>query len=94
MDSPKFLIIALLLITAILAPSVITLANNGENTALAIDFNEEEKKEVNEKDFLFSFDFDSFAALKNNTSIASSFYLEKNYSFSRTIFLPPPKYIS
>ena len=97
MKSSFLIILSFFLATAILAPSIIVLCGIDSDTDLVMDFGEEEhkkeeKKEVNEKDFLFSFDFDAFTTLKSTTNKVSSFYQEKDYSFLRTIFLPPPKY--
>ena len=95
MKTSILLILSMLLVMAILAPSVITLANSGEKTAIAIDFNEEEKKEekkVSEKDFFLDANFKSFGLLQHDNSSISNFYIETEYSTSIAIFLPPPEH--
>ncbi len=96
MKTSILIILSMLLVMAILAPSVITLANNGEKTAISIDFNEEEKKEekkeVSEKDFFLDADFKSFSLLQHESSSISSFCIETEYSTSIAIFLPPPEH--
>jgi hypothetical protein len=94
MKSLAYLILSFLLVTAILAPSIITLANNEEKTAIAIDFNEEEKKEVSEKDFFINSDIKLLTILQRENTSISSFYVESEYSTSIAIFLPPPEHIS
>lgn len=94
MKSSGLLVLALLLTTAILTPSVLTLTSIAEKVVL-IDFNEEEKKEekkeATEKD-LFSNSIVDFVSIKNfNTLKVSSFCIEKNYAFSVTVFVPPPE---
>lgn len=97
MRSSILIILATLLATAILAPSVIILANAGEKSAIVIDFGEEEKKEekkeAKEKDFFIDSYFNSFANLKIEKKVISNFYLESSYNTSLAIFLPPPKHI-
>lgn len=84
----------MLLTTAILAPSVITLTNIDEK-AFAIDFNEEEKKEekkeAKEKDFFLETDLNLLGQLQREKKLISQFYIESNYSSSLAIFLPPPE---
>lgn len=96
MKSSVLIILAFLLATAILAPSVITLTNIDEK-AISFDFNEEEKKEekkeVNEKDFFLDFHLNSLAHLKADKTSTTSFYIESDYSASLAIFLLPPKHI-
>lgn len=86
----------MLLATAILAPSVITLTNEGDKTAITIDFNEEEKKEekkgVEEKDFFLELNHNSLACLQNENVLISSFYFQSDYPTSLGIFLPPPEH--
>lgn len=88
-------ILSLLLVTAILAPAVLTLVENGENTSLVIDFNEEEKKEekkeANEKDFFLNSDFKPSIVIPTELTSMANFYLESEYSTALVIFLPPPK---
>lgn len=96
MKSSVFLIVSLLLVAAITAPSIIILANSMENKGVVLDFNEEEKKEdkkeVNEKEFFLDSNLKILAQQgRENTSI-SSFYVEIDYSSSLSIILPPPKY--
>lgn len=95
MKSVSFYFLSFLLVVAILAPSVIVLVDTENKTELVIDFNEEEKKEEKkeskEKDFFSSFELDSLSDLNTDFSKTSSFYIEKNYCFSTSIFLPPPE---
>lgn len=97
MKSSGLIILATLLATAILAPSVITLTNLGEKTAISIDFNEEEKKEENkevkEKDFFLNSNFIFLSELQSEKVSISRFYIESEYVSDLAIFLPPPKYI-
>lgn len=86
----------MLLATAILAPSVITLTNI-EEKAITIDFNEEEKKEekkeAKEKDFFLDSNLNSLAQLESEKVLVSGFYIESEYSASLIILLPPPEHI-
>lgn len=92
MRPPIIIALSFFLATAILAPSIITISGMDNINGFVLDLGEEEeKKEVVEKDFLFNLDFDSSAALDITDSTMSSFYLERNYCFSRTIVLPPPE---
>jgi len=99
MKSASFFMLSLLLVVAILAPAIVTLVDANHQTELLMDFNEEEnkkeeKKETKEKK-LFSFsDFDTHLGENGDFSRFSSFYLEKNYSISTSIFLPPPEHTS
>lgn len=97
MKSSGLIILATLLATAILAPSVITLTNLSEKTAISIDFNEEEKKEENkevkEKDFFLNSNFIFLSELQSEKVSISRFYIESEYVSDLAIFLPPPKYI-
>jgi len=96
MKSSVLIILATLLTTAILAPSVITLTNLDEK-AITIDFNEEEKKEekkeAKEKEFFLGSNFNSLASLENEKNSIISFHLERDYYTSLAIFLPPPEHI-
>ena len=97
MKSSVLIILATLLATAILAPSVITLTSLGEKTAISIDFNEEEKKEekkeAKEKDFFLNLNFPLLSQLQGEKVSISRFYIESDYISSLAIFLPPPKHI-
>ena len=94
MKSSVLILLSLLLTTAILAPSVITLTNIDEK-AITLDFNEEEKKEekkeVQEKDFFLDRNLHSLANRQNKKVAIDHLYLESNYSATLAIFLPPPK---
>lgn len=94
MKSPVLIVLALLLTTAILAPSVITLMHI-DKTDLVIDFNEEkeEKKEAKEKDFFLDSDLDLLAQLQGKKASIFHFYSENEYTTSLAIFLPPPEHI-
>lgn len=96
MKSSVLIILATLLATAILAPSVITLASLGEKTAISIDFNEEEKKEENkeakEKDFFLNSNFLLLSELQGEKVSISRFHVESEYNTSLAIFLPPPEH--
>ncbi len=95
MKSTVLLLLSFLLTTAILVPSIITLIE-GNDAALVMDFNEEEKKEekkeISEKDFLFSLEFMLLSSKRSKKSIVSNFYLEGDYNYSTDIFLPPPEH--
>lgn len=95
MKSSVLIILSLLLAAAILAPSVITFTNVGDKTAITIDFNEEEKKEVkkevDEKDFFLDLKLNSLAGLQDENELISSFYFQSDYPTSLGIFLPPPE---
>lgn len=97
MKSSVLIILAALLTTAILAPSVITLTNLGEKTAISIDFNEEEKKEekkeAKEKDFIINSNLLLVSEFQSEYVSISKFYLESNYTSTLAIFLPPPEQI-
>lgn len=86
----------MLLVAAIVAPSIISLANSLENKSVVLDFNEEEKKEekkeVDEKDFFLDSNLKLLTRLQRKNSSISGFYVEIEYSTSIPIFLPPPKY--
>lgn len=84
------LILSAMLTIAILAPSVITLANTDEKV-IVIDLSEEEKKETNEKDFFLDGNF-SFYTLQQKERVSISYlYIESNYNASLAILLPPPQ---
>ncbi len=93
MKSSVFIILATLLTTAILAPSVITLTNIDEK-AITIDFNEEEKKEEKkeskEKNLLFGTN-DYLNQFECSAVLFLPSYIENDYTTSITIFLPPPE---
>jgi hypothetical protein len=97
MKSSVLIILATLLATAILAPSVIMLTKLDEKSAIAVDFGEEEKKEekkeAKEKDFFIDSYLNSLTQLKKEKTIISVFYIENSYNTSLSIFLPPPKHI-
>lgn len=96
MKSSVLIILSLLLATAILAPSVITLTNLVDKTAITFDFNEEEKKEekkeVDEKDFFLYLNLNSLVGLQDENVLISSFYFQSDYPTSLGIFLPPPEH--
>ncbi len=91
MKSSVLIMLSVLLVTAILAPSIITLANSSEKSTVAIDFNEEEKKEITEKDFFLDSDTKLLTLLHLEKTSLSNFYIESDYSTSITIFLLPPE---
>lgn len=92
MKSSGLLISALLLTTAILAPSVLTLTSITEKV-VHIDFNEEEKKEATEKDFIFDSSI-YLSYFETPKTILLPVYIENDYTTSIAIFLPPPKRVS
>ena len=95
MKSSVLIILAALLTTAILAPSVITLTNIDEK-AITIDFNEEEKKEekkeAKEKDFFLDSNLNGLALLEKEKVSISRFHIESDYNTSLAIFLLPPEH--
>jgi len=94
MKSSVLIILAHLLATAILAPSIITLANINEK-AITIDFNEEEKKEekkeVKEKEFFLDSKLSSLAHLESEKNLIPFFYIEGDYAASLAVVPPPPE---
>jgi len=96
MKSSVLIILSLLLTLAILAPSVITLTGMSEKTAIAIDFNEEEKKEekkeVKEKDFFLDHTLSNLADVQKKKVSISHICIESDYSTSLAIFLRPPQH--
>lgn len=88
-------ILSLLLVMAILAPSVLTLVERGKNTSIAIDFNEEEqkeeKKELSEQDFFLKADFDPPVIISTELIAMAKYYVESDYTTALVIFLPPPE---
>jgi len=94
MKSSVLIILATLLATAILAPSVIMLTNIDEK-AITIDFNEEEKKEekkeAKEKDFFLDSDLSSLTPLESEKISIPCFYIEGDYTASLVIIAPPPQ---
>ncbi len=96
MKSSVLILLAALLTTAILAPSVITLSSLDEKTAITIDFNEEEKKEekkeAKEKDFFLNSNFLLLSELQGEKVSISSLYIESDYASTLSIFLRPPKH--
>ncbi|GAB5474636.1 MAG: hypothetical protein Mars2KO_27350 [Maribacter sp.] len=98
MKTPMLIILSFLLVTAILAPTVLILVENGENTSVAIDFNEEEKKEekkeVGENDFFLGSNTNAPIVVHVEIASMANFYLESDYSTALAIFLPPPKQLA
>lgn len=88
--------LSLVLVSAILAPSVLTLVQSGENKGIVIDFNEEEKKEekkeVSENDFFLDAKVRLVTLLQRENTSFSGYYLETEYSTSLSVFLHPPQY--
>lgn len=97
MKSSVLFLLSLLLATAILAPSVITLTNVDEK-GIVIEFNEEEKKEekkeAKEKNLFLDSFHDSFSQRNGQKNAISNFHLENEYTASISIILPPPEHIS
>ncbi len=97
MKSSVLIALALLLATAILAPSVITLTSIDE-MGITVDFNEEEKKEekkeAKEKDFFLGSNHGVLAELQGEKTSISRFYIETAYHASIAIFLLPPEHIN
>ncbi|WP_394748276.1 hypothetical protein [Spongiimicrobium salis] len=96
----KFIInvfLSTLLITAIMAPSVVTILDLDCKSWSVIDLNDDEnkqenKKELNEKDVFFYILESGISAFPPLKTSSNPFYIEKGYSHVRDIFLPPPKY--
>lgn len=98
MKSSIIILLSLLLTTAIVAPSVITLIKLDKDTALFIDFNEEEnkkeeKKEISEKDVFFYTWSNYTHSIESTPSNFISTYIEGCYTNSLEIFLRPPRHI-
>jgi hypothetical protein len=95
MKSSVLIFLSLLLATAILAPSIITLVDIENKTEILMDFNEEEKKEekkeTSEKDLLFITDFNAISSQQKEKIRISKLYFEGNYATCVTIFLHPPQ---
>ncbi|QCX02061.1 hypothetical protein FGM00_18795 [Aggregatimonas sangjinii] len=95
MRPPIIIVLSFFLATAIMAPAIITISGMDNVNGFVLDLGEEEeKKEVVEKDFLFSYEPYFPSAFCITDSAMSSFYLERNYCFLKTIVLPPPESIS
>ena len=71
-------------------PSVVTLLDLDKDTAILIDFNEEEKKDIYEKDVFFHSVYISFLIPVNTTKIGITSYVRSYDSKSSEIFLLPP----
>ena len=95
MKSSVLFFLSLLLATAILVPSIITLVDLDCNSDIVMDFNEEEnkeeKKETSEKDLLFSIGSNAISWQQKEKKAISDFYLESNSTTSVAILLPPPR---
>ena len=96
MKSSVLIILATLLATAILAPSVITLTNVDEKV-ISIDFNEEEKKEekkeAKEKNFFLDSNLNYLAQFEGGKVLTSRFLIDSDYTASIAILLPPPEHV-
>jgi len=94
MKSSVLILLSLLLVSAVLAPSILTLSTIDEK-AMAIDFNEEEKKEEQkegeEKDYFLELNLSSPARLEREKKMISPIYIEGGYTASLSILLPPPQ---
>ncbi|GEM_PF-3477729 len=90
-----FLILSLSILLAIsfVAPSVVTLLDLDKDTAILIDINEEEKKDIDEKDVFFYPLYTSSLVPINATKIGITTYVRNYDSKSSEIFLLPPIYI-
>jgi len=86
MKSASFFMLSILLVVAIMAPSVITLLDIDSKTELIMEF-----KEAKVKDFFPSSQVDMLSYLGDFFSNNNTYYLEKKYLFSTSIFLPPPE---
>ena len=91
------IILSLLLTSALLVPSIITLITSDNDTALFIDFNDEEnnpeeKKEASEKDVFFHQWENTTLSIEHTSSSFISTYIEEYYSNSLEILLHPHKY--
>ncbi|TMM59169.1 hypothetical protein FEE95_06980 [Maribacter algarum] len=95
MKSSCLILLALLVTTAIIAPSVMTLTNLDEK-GIVVDFNEEEnkeeKKEAQEKEYFLEFNLNTIAQFRSEKIVISSFYFEQDYMASLPILLPPPEH--
>lgn len=95
MKSYVLFTLAILLTTAILAPSVITLTTIDEQ-AITIDFNEEEKKEekkeAKEKDLFLEAIPNHLAQLDDEKNAISFLEIKHYFSTSLVVFLPPPEH--
>ena len=92
MKSSVIIILSLLLVTTILAPSIIMLSNINEK-AITIDFNEEENKEAKEKDFFLNSNLSFLTNLEGEKTSISCFYIEGVYTASLAITPPPPELV-
>jgi len=99
MRSSLILFFSILVTLAIVTPSVVSLFKLGNDTAVLIDFNEEEhkqeeKKEIDEHLICLS---DPFSLSASHTEEPSNFtkIFSKGYSAnSIAIFLPPPEFVN
>ena len=96
MKSSILIFFSLLLASAILAPSIITLADFEGKTEIVMDFNEEEKKEekkeTSEKDFLLFSNLNVVSSQQKEKITIPEFYFESGYATCVAIFLPPPQF--
>jgi len=98
MRSSLILFFSILVTLAIVAPSVATLLDLDKDTAILIDFNEEEnkkeeKKELDEKDTFFHAEFFSASTLEMTPFNLVSTYAKGYNTNTLEIFLPPPKFM-
>ena len=98
MKSSIIILLSLLLTTAIVAPSLITLIKLDTDKTLFIDFNDEEnkkeeKKEISEKDVFLHTWVNYTYALESISLNFISTYTETCYTNFLEIFLRPPKQI-
>lgn len=86
-----------LLITAILAPSVVTLIDIDCKSLSLMELSDDEskkenKKEFSEKNVFFHILENGISPLLSLKTSTNPFYLEKRYTHIQDIFLPPPKH--
>jgi len=93
MKSPLILYLSILLAISFVAPSVVTLLDLDNNTAILIDLNEEEKKDIDEKDVFFYPLYISSIVPITTTKIGITSYVRNYDSKSSEIFLLPPIFI-
>lgn len=96
MKSSVLVLLSMLLASAILAPSIVTLTTIDEKVH-AIDFNEDEKKEEQKEgeqnDYFMGSNLNSPIRLESRKEVISTIYIEGGYSASLSILLPPPEQV-
>ena len=89
-------LISIFLMTIILAPTVVRLLDDNDNSILAIELNEEENKEkgangMDEEGHKIYYISVYISSLIEEKKTISTSYMIKKYNYTRDILLPPPR---